>query len=89
MKIAEVARVHGRGVCNHAYKTGISVAASIHFLAAISNAVVLEYSVSASPLRNETTVEKFPVVNGYVDVPQTPGLGVTLNMNTVEKYRQK
>jgi len=90
MKIAEVARVNGRGVCNHAYKTGISVAASIHFLAAISNAVVLEYCVEEGPLRQETTVEKFPLdKDGYVAVPQTPGLGVTLNMKTIEKYRQK
>ncbi|MCX5663053.1 MAG: mandelate racemase/muconate lactonizing enzyme family protein [Planctomycetota bacterium] len=89
MRIADIAQGLGRGVCNHAYKTGISVAASIHYMAAISNGVVLEYCVEEGPLRQETTIEKFPVVNGYVDVPQTPGLGVTLNMATIEKYRQK
>jgi L-alanine-DL-glutamate epimerase-like enolase superfamily enzyme len=88
MKIADTARGLGRGVCNHAYKTGISVAASIHYLAAIQNAVVLEYCVSKSPLRHGVTNEKMPVVNGFVEVPQTPGLGVTLNMATIEKYRQ-
>ena len=89
MKIADIAKGLGRGVCNHAYKTGISVAASIHYLAAISNGVVLEYCVEEGPLRQTTTKEKFPVVKGYVDVPQTPGLGVTLNMDTIDKYRQK
>ncbi len=88
MRIADIARGLGRGVCNHAYKTGISVAASIHFMAAIQNGVILEYCVEEGPLRQETTRERFPVVNGYVDVPQSPGLGVTLNMATIEKYRQ-
>lgn len=89
MRIADTAKSMGKGVCNHAYKTGISVAASIHYLAAISNGVVLEYCVEEGPLRQLTTREKFPVVKGYVDVPNTPGLGVTLNMDTIEKYRQK
>lgn len=88
MKIADIAHLLRRGVCNHAYKTGISVAASIHFMAAIPNGVVLEYCVEEGPLRQTTTNEKFPVVDGYVEVPQGPGLGVTLNMKTIEKYRQ-
>ena len=50
-----------------------------------------EESQQAAPLDIPVDLhnfEKFPVVEGYVEVPQAPGLGVTLNMATVEKYRQ-
>jgi L-alanine-DL-glutamate epimerase-like enolase superfamily enzyme len=39
-------------------------------------------------LRWQTTNEHFPVEeDGSVRVPQAPGLGVTLNSETIEKYR--
>jgi L-rhamnonate dehydratase len=89
MKIAEIAKSLRKGVCNHSYKTGISIAASLHFMAAIQNGVILEYCVEEGPIRQTTTIEKFPVINGYVDVPEAPGLGVNLNWDTIEKFRQK
>ena len=33
--------------------------------------------------------ETFKVEAGYYTVPTTPGLGVTLDMDAVEKYRVK
>ncbi|MBI4530028.1 MAG: mandelate racemase/muconate lactonizing enzyme family protein, partial [Candidatus Latescibacteria bacterium] len=73
---------------NHSYKTGISVAASLHFLSAIPNSELLEYCVEPSPLRQTLTVETFPIdEQGMVNVPEGPGLGVTLNEETVERYR--
>jgi L-rhamnonate dehydratase len=87
MKIVSLASDRRRRVVNHAYKTRIAIAASLHFLAATPQAFVLEYCVEDSPLTNELTNEKLPVVDGFVSVPQAPGLGVTLNEATVEKYR--
>ena len=52
------------------------------------NVEPLEFSLSHSPLRWQTTNEHFPVEeDGCVLIPQTPGIGVTLNQNTIEKYR--
>ena len=87
MRVADIASFCRRQVANHAFKTGISIAASLHFLAAIPNALILEYSVSDSPLRQRATVQTFPVVDGYVEIPRDPGLGVDLNMETIEEYR--
>jgi L-alanine-DL-glutamate epimerase-like enolase superfamily enzyme len=48
----------------------------------------LEYSTSSSPLRWHLTNESFDIdVDGKVDIPVLPGLGVSLNMDTVHKYR--
>jgi len=88
LKIAAAAAQRGKRVITHAYKTNIEIAANLHFLAAQSELEVLEYSLSHSPLRWETTLEQFPVENdGCVRVPQDPGLGVSLNPEAVRRYR--
>jgi L-alanine-DL-glutamate epimerase-like enolase superfamily enzyme len=86
-KIAEEARRRGRRVIPHGYKTNIEIAANLHFLACTTEEPILEYSLSPSPLRWDTTLESFPVEeDGAVIVPDRPGLGVTLNMETVKRY---
>ena len=44
--------------------------------------------MSDSPLRHELTHERFAIDDeGHVAVPEGPGLGVTVNEETVSKYR--
>lgn len=86
-QIAAAAKTRGKRVITHGYKTNIEIAANLHFLAAQEIEEILEYSLSHSPLRWEATLEHLPVQSdGCVLVPQEPGLGVTLNSETVEKY---
>jgi L-rhamnonate dehydratase len=88
LKIAAAAKERGKRVITHGYKSNIEIAANLHFLAAQKVEEVLEFSLSHSPLRWKTTNEHFPVDNdGCVHVPQSPGLGVTLDPKTVELYR--
>ncbi len=72
---------------NHSYKTGINIAASLHFVAALPNTHYFEYCVEQGDLRKYLTKQSFPVVNGEVSVPEEPGLGIELNEEIVEKYR--
>jgi L-alanine-DL-glutamate epimerase-like enolase superfamily enzyme len=87
MKVASLARDRHRRVVNHSYKTRISIAASLHFLAAVPDAFVLEYCVEDSPLLADLTHERFPLEDGFVRVPRSPGLGVTLDERTIERFR--
>ncbi len=87
-KIAAAAYARGKRVITHGYKTNIEIAANLHFLAAQPSVEPLEFSLSRSPLRWHTTNEHFPVgEDGCVLVPQGPGLGVTLNQKTIQRYR--
>jgi L-rhamnonate dehydratase len=87
-KIASAAYARGKRVITHGYKTNIEIAANLHFLAAQTSEEPLEFSLSHSPLRWQTTREHFPVEDdGCVRVPQAAGLGVTLNPETIERYR--
>ena len=87
-QIAAAAYARGKRVITHGYKTNIEIAANLHFLAAQPVVEPLEFSLSHSPLRWKTTNEHFPVEeDGCVRLPQAPGLGVTLNEETIERYR--
>src|SRR6185437_7766526 len=88
LKIADAAKKRGKRVITHGYKTNIEIAANLHFLANHWEAEMLEYSTSRSPLRWEMTPEKIVVdQDGMVAVPQTPGLGVHLNEETIQRYQ--
>src|ERR1035437_8639238 len=88
LQIAAAAYARGKRVITHGYKTNIEIAGNLHFLAAQPNVEPLEFSLSHSPLRWHTTIEHFPwEAYGSVLVPQRPGLGVTLNEETIERYR--
>jgi L-alanine-DL-glutamate epimerase-like enolase superfamily enzyme len=72
---------------NHSYKTGINIAASLHFIAALPNTHYFEYCVEQGDLRRHLTKQSFPVINGDISVPEEQGLGVELNEEIVAKYR--
>jgi L-alanine-DL-glutamate epimerase-like enolase superfamily enzyme len=72
---------------NHSYKTGINIAASLHFVAALPNTHYFEYCVEQGALRKSLTKQSFPVIDGNIGVPEDPGLGIELDEKIVAKYR--
>jgi L-rhamnonate dehydratase len=72
---------------NHSYKTGVNIAASLHFVAALPNTRYFEYCVEPGALRQKLTKQRFPVVDGDIAVPEEPGLGVELDEEVVARYR--
>jgi L-rhamnonate dehydratase len=74
---------------NHSYKTGVNIAASLHFVAALPNTHYFEYCVEQGALRQTLTRQRFPVVEGNIQVPEEPGLGIELDEGVVARYRVK
>ena len=68
------------------FATDINVAASLHLLAAVPNAFILEYCVEAGELGRSLTRNPIRVKDGYASVPEEPGLGVEPDPKTIEKY---
>jgi len=90
MKIASLAADRGLPCVNHGFTTYINIAASLHFLASIPNSFILEYVVQEqTKLREEITFQEIRAVDGWVKVPQEPGLGVRLNPEAIARYRQE
>jgi L-rhamnonate dehydratase len=73
----------GARLCNHCYTSPVTAAASLHWLATCRDAFLFEDCVEDSPLRHELTLEKVQAADGYIQVPDGPGLGVTLNEDFV------
>jgi L-alanine-DL-glutamate epimerase-like enolase superfamily enzyme len=72
---------------NHSYKTGVNIAASLHFVAALPNTHYFEYCVEQGALRRSLTKQTFPVIDGEIAVREAPGLGIDLDEEIVAKYR--
>ncbi|MBW1862560.1 MAG: mandelate racemase/muconate lactonizing enzyme family protein, partial [Deltaproteobacteria bacterium] len=86
-RIADMAEDHGLKVVNHFYTTGINLAAGLHWLASRKTAFIFEYCVEETPIRLEVTKQKMEIdADGFVHVPEGPGLGIDLNEETIEKY---
>lgn len=89
-RIADLCELHGAEVVPHGWKTGITSAAGRHFQAACGPAPVFEYispKVFDSVLRRELVSPEPSVVDGYMALPDRPGLGIELNEELVERYR--
>ncbi len=76
----------GARLCNHCYTTPVTVAASLHWLSTYRDAFLFEDCVEDSPLRRELTNQMVQAKDGWIHVPDEPGLGVTLNEDVVAEY---
>ena len=84
-RIANLAQVHHLTVVPHCWSSGIVEAASMHLIASIPNACLLEYCKAETPIRQEIS-EEIVVKDGYAEVPQKPGLGIEINEDALQKY---
>jgi L-alanine-DL-glutamate epimerase-like enolase superfamily enzyme len=85
-KIAAIAARNGIKVANHCFTTDINVAAALHLLASIPNALILEYGVEPGEIARSLARNPIRVEDGYVAVPHEPGLGVEPNQDVIERY---
>ena len=58
---------------------GIGLAANLHVICAIENALYVEYDAYDSSIRDALFKESMRAQKGIVSVPQRPGLGLELD----------
>ena len=58
------------------FTTDINTAASLHFLCAIENALVMEYCVEPGEISRALAKKPVTIRDGYAHLPSEPGLGV-------------
>jgi L-alanine-DL-glutamate epimerase-like enolase superfamily enzyme len=88
-RIAEMAELEGVLVIPHGWKTGITAAAQRHFMAATPNTPYVEMlhpELFDSRLRAELTHPEPKIVDGRIELPTEPGLGVELSAEALERY---
>jgi L-alanine-DL-glutamate epimerase-like enolase superfamily enzyme len=87
MRIEALASAHQLRFVPHLWGGGLTFAAGLHVAAVASSGFILEYSLGANPMLHELALEDFPVVDGMIEIPERPGLGVTIDEAFVERYR--
>jgi L-alanine-DL-glutamate epimerase-like enolase superfamily enzyme len=87
-KIGDYAQDHGIAMALHMAASPVATMASVHAAAATENFMALEIHAVDIPWWNElVTGLPNPIVqNGFIKVPETPGLGVELNEEMVKAH---
>lgn len=90
-RVCKRAQELGIQYVNHTFKSHLTVAASIHVFAGVEEYDLVEYPAGESPLVLGTTTPTgiFKDSNGMVSAPDTPGLGVEANLDTIRKYMRR
>jgi D-galactarolactone cycloisomerase len=92
--IIALAQAHGVQVNPHVWGSAIAQAASLQVIAAVPvthhslfpQEPILEYDRSSHPFREQLVAEPIRQVDGWVTVPDRPGLGVEVDRAVLERY---
>jgi L-alanine-DL-glutamate epimerase-like enolase superfamily enzyme len=87
-KIGDMAQDYGVSMALHMAGTPVSTMASVHCAAATENFIALEHHFTEVPFWNDfVTGLPNPIIqNGYIAVPEAPGLGFEINEDVVNEH---
>ena len=84
-KIAEMADLHYMSAAPHNASSAVGIAAAVHTCAAIPNLLALEFH--AMPEWDRICKDScLKIQDGFIEIPQGPGLGIELDEEMLEKY---
>ncbi len=92
--IVALAHAHGVQVNPHVWGSAVAQAASLQLIAAIptthhslfAQQPVLEYDQSAHPFRRQLVAQPIEMIDGWVQIPDRPGLGIEINRELLQVY---
>ena len=85
-RIAWMAEENGVRFIPHGWNTALGLAADLQLASAFQNTDLVEY-LTGSPFIDELADTPWRLdADGMLAIPQGPGLGVSINMDAVEKY---
>lgn len=90
-RVCDLARDRGIAIIPHAWKTGISIAAAAHLARVTPHCPFIEFlpaELCESPLRRDLVLGGPRFVDGIIQIPDVPGLGVELNRDALERFKE-
>ena len=86
-EIAAMAEPYFVAVSPHNYNsTTLGLAATVNASATMPNFLITEYFVNFEELGKDIATTPFEVENGYINLPESPGLGIDLDEESLAKY---
>jgi L-rhamnonate dehydratase len=86
LRVAALAEQLDIPCINHTYSYVLNAAASLHFLAVVHRTALFECQVTENEIRTALDRDQLPLENGFVAVPQGPGLGVVIDDEVLGKF---
>lgn len=88
-RVIELARINNVRWVPHNWSTAINSAASMQLVASAPDGFLMEFKQESNPLVSDLTKEKFRIEKGKLILPDTPGLGIEIDQNAVDRYTWK
>ena len=86
-QVADLAQQSNITYVNHTFTSHLALSASLQPFAGIEKDNISEYPVELKPLAQDISqVKILPDENGYIHVPEQPGLGISVDTKTLKKY---
>lgn len=93
-RIADMAALHGVRLVPHVWGTGVQIAASLQFMAALlpnpprssPREPILEFDRTYNPFRQAVLKTPLEQQQGVVAIPDGPGLGIEINRDVLQQY---
>ena len=89
MRISAIASAYNLKLAPHLWAGAPAFAAGLAVAAASPAGFIVEYSLGANPLLHDLVEESFPVSDGMIEVPERPGLGITVREDFLQKHAMK
>jgi galactonate dehydratase len=88
-KIAALAEAEYVTIAPHNPMGPVATAVNAQFAATAPNFVILEYKVDTEPPRKDLVEEPYRIVDGYLELPKKPGIGIELNEEYIADHPYK
>ncbi len=93
-RIAALASTYGIEVIPHTWGTSIGIHVALHFIANLESMpgrmkrpdFLIEYDQTENALREQLTYPAIEMKNGMLEVPNTPGLGIDVDEDVLQKF---
>jgi len=86
LRVAKAAAQAGARIINHTYTHDLNLAASLHLMAVAPAIDLCEVQVLANPLREALFPRRFWPRDGWLAVPQAPGLGTAPDPEALRRF---
>jgi L-alanine-DL-glutamate epimerase-like enolase superfamily enzyme len=86
LRIAALAAAYQIALAPHLWGGALMFAAGLQLCAVSPSALIVEYSLLPNPLQHELALEPITVKAGEIEIPDRPGLGVSVNEEFVRRY---
>ncbi len=86
-RVGQLAQGFGVSVATHTWSDAVALTANAHVIASLPNGLTVEVDQTGNPFIDDLLVEPIVVRDGLLAIPHRPGLGIELNMATVDRLR--